>query len=1044
MKGFFLGVDVGTVSVKAVAISNGAGPRLMGSVDSSIWHPCLAGNAAEQQLNIYLSPYRRILGNPQDATTDLLKELLTALPPNAISGIAFTGSGARLAAQKFQTRHYGEFKALATGVGSLYPQVEAIVEMGGESSKFMAICPAGDTVGILDYGTNGDCAAGTGSFLDQQASRLCFEVEEIGPLVAATERGAKIAGRCSVFAKSDMIHAQQKGSTPPMVLKGLCDAVARNYKGNVARGRDFHGCTAFVGGVAHNEGVFSALRSVFGIQNGRFFVPEAPAYYAAIGAALLESRATQAPTTVKPSGAAAGGSFPTWPRLSLAKVRRLQPKVVEGPGAALYSTEPASQIRTYLGIDIGSVSTNLVLMAEDGSVIHEIYLRTRARPVEVVQEGLAEIKLRFGDRVIICGAGTTGSGRELVGELISADCINDEITAHKTGAAHVADLYLEDEVDTIFEIGGQDAKFIQLDRGVVIDFTMNEACAAGTGSFLEEQAEKLGVSIIGEFSDLALASAAPLRLGERCTVYMEMDVTASLRKGAEKRDVIAGLAYSVVQNYLNRVVRGRRIGKTIFFQGGTAYNHAVAAALADILDQEIIIPPHNGVMGAYGMALLAREKRLATGQKSRFRGFQLDQVETAIREFTCKACNNHCDIQEFTIDDSRTYWGDKCSDRYRRQSRVERQPVIEDLVSLRRELLERDWLEHFRRGEAGAAVQRLASETDRAGKARHGDRRPRFGLLRAMYFYQRFPFWRTFLEALGGQTLVTETTTRRIADAGVEAAVAEFCYPVQVAHGHLTEMCLLEVDRVVLPAIINEPTDDLSVESHVCPWGQTLSAVLRHSPAAEGLEPLLLEPLVHFRQGERFVEKQLWASFKSWAANRRHHRQAVRLAYAAQQAFQDKQLLLGRQALARLAETGESGIILVGRPYNTFDPGMNLDLAAKLRKHYGVNVLPIDCIPCQEEMLVGLNSNMYWNYGRKILRAALWSRRQPNLHLIYLTNFMCGPDSFLKTFAAEAAGKPFLTLQFDGHGNDAGMMTRCEAYLDSKGLMQWWKKDRTH
>jgi len=1044
MEGFYLGLDVGTVSIKAVAISNGAGPRLIGNLEQSPWQSCSAGNAAEQQLHVYLSPYRRVLGNPLDATEQLLDELIGSLPEGSVSGIGFTGSGARLAAQRFGTRHYSEFKALATGVGSLYPQVDAILEMGGENSKYIEVAASGEhKVGILDYGTNGDCAAGTGSFLDQQASRLCYEVEEIGDIVATTERGAKIAGRCSVFAKSDMIHAQQKGSTPPMVLKGLCEAVARNFKGNVAKGRELKGTTAFVGGVAQNQGVFSALRSVFGVENGKFFVPEAPAYYAALGAALLESKALPCALNCSPDTRIVAAEFASWPALSLERVRYLTPNSSVNV-AECDPHLPKQRCNAFLGIDIGSVSTNLVLMSEEGLVIHEVYLRTKARPVEVVKQGLAEIEQLYGDKVRICGAGTTGSGRELIGELVAADCINDEITAHKTGACHVADLYLDQPVDTILEIGGQDAKFIRLDQGVVVDFTMNEACAAGTGSFLEEQAEKLGVNIIDEFAALALASPSPLRLGERCTVYMEMDITASLRKGAAKSDVIAGLAYSVAQNYLNRVVRGRPIGESIFFQGGTAYNHAVAAAFADILDKQVIVPPHNGVMGAYGMALLAREKLTATGERSNFRGFALDQISTSIREFTCKACSNHCDIKEFTIDGVRTYWGDKCSDRYRRQVRVERQPVIADLVALRSEALETDWLEHFRSGAAGNDLQRLTEQAERCGTRKHGVTRPSFGLLRAMYFYQRYPFWRTYLEALGGKVCITETTTKQIADAGIEAAVAEFCFPIQVAHGHLVEIGKLNPDRVVLPAIINEPTDDLSIPSHVCPWGQALSATLRHSPAAEGLEAKLLEPLVHFREGEGFVERQLWKVFREWGAHRRHHRLAVKLAYAAQAAFQNRLLDLGKTALEQLSASGENGLVLVGRPYNAFDPGMNLNLASKLRKQYGANVIPLDCLPCGDEPLDELNPNMYWNYGRKILQVALWTSRHPNLHLIYLTNFMCGPDSYVKTFAGDGAGKPFLTLQFDGHGNDAGMMTRCEAYLDSKGLLQWWKKPHSH
>ena len=277
---------------------------------------------------------------------------------------------------------------------------------------------------------------------------------------------------------------------------------------------------------------------------------------------------------------------------------------------------PDTCIEAYLGIDIGSVSTNLVVIDADGNLLKEIYLRTQGRPIEVVDRGLKEIEAELADSLDIRGVGTTGSGRELIGELVGADTVNDEITAHKTGSMHVCKQMGMDPVDTIFEIGGQDSKFIRIDKGVVVDFTMNEACAAGTGSFLEEQAEKLGISIKEEFAELALASASPARLGERCTVFMERDVTGLMHKGAEVGDLAAGLAYSVALNYLNRVVRGRKIGKVIFFQGGTAYNDAVAAAFSQFLGKQIIVPPHNGVIGAIGMALIARDRMKDAGPRA--------------------------------------------------------------------------------------------------------------------------------------------------------------------------------------------------------------------------------------------------------------------------------------------------------------------------------------------------------------------------------------------------------------------------------------------
>jgi predicted CoA-substrate-specific enzyme activase len=1038
----FLGCDVGTVSLKGAAVVDD--PALVKYVRERnvLAELKISGtlNGPLKDFYFFLTPYHYINGNPVEAAKSLIKEVAALFPEESITSVALTGSGAKLPASLFNLTHYSDFKAIATGVSLLYPDVELILEMGGENSKFLRLQKdlGSMHVGIVDYDTNGDCAAGTGSFMDQQSSRLCYRVDEIGEIVDKTDHGAKIAGRCSVFAKSDMIHAQQKGATPPQILKGLCEAVARNFKGNVAKGRELEGRTAFVGGVASNNGVFNAIRQVFGTGNGKLFVPESPAFYGAIGSALLENIAGEnkgakalpdwSLTTVKKV-------FPSWSALTLDKVRFLSAESSWERSKSVRA-ESAGPVQTYLGLDIGSVSTNLVLIDENCELVHENYLRTQGRPIEAVNQGLKEIKRLLGERIQICGVGATGSGRELIGELVGADTVNDEITAHKTGASLVSQRYLGHPVDSIFEIGGQDSKFISLNNGIVVDFTMNEACAAGTGSFLEEQAEKLGISIINEFANSAFRSMSPIRLGERCTVYMEMDVTSFLRNGAKREDVIAGLAYSVVQNYLNRVVRGRTIGDVVFFQGGTAYNRAVAAAFSAVLNKTVIVPPHAGVMGAYGVALMARDKMHSAGRLSHFRGFDIGEVNYSVREFACKSCQNHCDIQEFDVEGEKTYWGDKCSDRFRKQIKTEKKPVIDDLLAFRQQELEKNWLSAFADGEHGAELNYIAGKalTWNQGKNAH----PRFGMIRSMYYHHRHPFWRTYLEALGGTVTVTGPTNKLVANAGIEVTVAEPCFPIQIAHGHLRELAKMEIDLAVIPAQINDETDDRSAQSHVCPFGQTLPFILKHSPAANGMAEKLLMPLVHFRHGEKFVERQLLSQLGKHYVDRRHHKLAVSLGFAAQLAFQKTLIAAGQQAMATLQKTGENAIILVGRPYNIYDPGLNLNLAAKLRQQYGANVIPLDFIPSDSEDLNALNRNMYWNYGRKILRTALWSSKQPHMHMIYLTNFMCGPDSFIKSFAAFGAGKPFLTLQFDGHSNDAGMMTRCEAYLDSKGLLRCW------
>ncbi len=1032
---FFLGMDVGTVSAKWA---------LVGARDAI---EALAAKQGSPVAEVYpfpddpakviaVSSYRRIQGRPLEASAKLLNELFEHVSVDDIGGAIVTGSAAKLVGTALGLPVENEFKAAAIGVGTLHRDVVNIFEMGGENSKFIHLSNDNGRIGIVDYETNGDCAAGTGSFMDQQSTRLRYQIEDVGDLVLAAERTPKIAGRCSVFAKSDMIHAQQKGYKPDEVLKGLCESVARNFKSNIARGKSVHGKTAFIGGVALNKGVAGSLRHVFELEEKDFFVPKEGVHAAAIGAAIVSGGGDGAASSLDIAvlkerlshfTSQAASEFPSLKRLTRDRVLFLRDRVDK------YNFDGRNlPVDAYLGIDIGSVSTNLTLIDDDGAVIKEIYLRTQARPIEIVHQGLQEIEREVGAKVRIRGVGTTGSGRELIGELIGADTIVDEITAHKTGAAFIGDTMIGKKVDTIFEIGGQDAKFISILDGIVVDFTMNEACAAGTGSFLEEQAEKLDVSIYNEFADLAFSSERPLRLGERCTVYMEQDVSAYMKKGAAKNDIIAGLAYSVVQNYLNRVVRGRKIGSVIFFQGGTAYNDAVAAAFSEVLGKEVIVPPYNGVIGAIGASLLVREKVQALGTDSTFRGYDLTAIDYKLREFTCQGCTNYCDIQEFNVVGNKTYWGDKCSDRYRKRAKVPRKPTIPNLMALYNDLLERDWIPLVEK-ELGRAIDTSAP----AGSAA----KPRIGIARSMYFYDRYPFWGTYLRALGAEVVLSPKTNKKIAHQGIEAAVAEPCFPIQVAHGHILALLEEGVDGILTPNVVDGETDAPEVKSYMCPWGQTLAFVLKQAPMLDGKEALTMAPLVHFRQGENFVEKELWEYGKGFGVSRGRHRLAVKAGYAAQKMFRGECEAAGREALDMLEKSGEAGVILVGRPYNVIDKEANLDVPGKLRDYYGMNVIPIFFLPLDGIGIRDIVDNMFWNFGRKILQTARLAAQKENLHLIYITNFKCGPDSYVKHYASGAAVRPYLTLQFDGHSNDAGVMTRCEAYLDSKGVLRWWKKN---
>ena len=405
---------------------------------------------------------------------------------------------------------------------------------------------------------------------------------------------------------------------------------------------------------------------------------------------------------------------------------------------------------------------------------------------------------------------------------------------------------------------------------------------------------------------------------------------------------------------------------------------------------------------------------------STFRGFDLNQTRFETRDFVCKACSNYCDMKQVTVEGRKTYWGDKCSDKFRKRARTDRKPVIEDLMAFRERLLREGYVEPHANNSSGKA---------------------RVGVPQAMYYFDRFPFWRRYLEESGFQVEVSGPTNSQIVARGVELSTAEPCFPVQIAHGHV--QALLEespdhksVDYVFLPNVMDMEAPASPVASSLCPWNQTLPFVVRSAPEFEARAHLFLAPTIYFRLGPAHVKRQLGEYFSRLGVQRKQSDRAVEAAYAAQAEFSAHLLAEGHKACAALEQSGEPAVLLVGRAYNIYDRGSNCDVPRKLRDLYGINVLPLDFLPLDEEPVDDLHPNMFWNSGRRILAAGRFARQRTNVHIIYITNFKCGPDSFVKFFLREVAKEPFLVLQFDGHGNDAGYMTRCEAYLDSKGLLR--------
>jgi predicted CoA-substrate-specific enzyme activase len=666
-------------------------------------------------------------------------------------------------------------------------------------------------------------------------------------------------------------------------------------------------------------------------------------------------------------------------------------------------------VPAYVGIDVGSISTCIAVIDAEDRVLARRYIFTAGRPLDAVREGLLQVGAELAGRVEVAGVGTTGSGRYLTGDFVGADVVRSEITAQARAAVS-----FDGDVDTIIEIGGQDSKYIRLHRGTVVDFAMNHACAAGTGSFLEEQAERLRIDIESDFSRLAFSSRSPVSLGERCTVFMESDLVHHQQQGEVVEDLVAGLAYSIAENYLNRVVNGRPIGRRVFFQGGVAWNAAVVSAFEHLLQRPVRVPPHHDVSGAIGAAILAREeleqRRAREGSvATAFRGFVLGADEYRTEIFECRACPNLCEVRRVTIGPSApVFYGARC-DRFEEAGRS-------------RGRARRDVPDYFEERRA------LLLTTYQRADQRNGKRR--VGLPTVLVYHDMFPYWHVFFDQLGMEVVLSDATNARIVRSSQESAAIETCFPVKLAFGHVHDLLARDIDFLFLPSVINreEPAPG-QVANHYCPYvPATPHLVEAHIDLrARGVEPLTVALEMSWASGRR---TQLRGLAPKLGVSRSQVVAAAQAGEAAQQAFYAAVRRRGAEVMSRLT-ADDRAVVIVGRPYNTQDAGTTMDLPLKLRR-LGVTPIPMDFLPLRDVDISARYGNMFWRSGQDILAAATLVRTDPRLQAIYVTNFNCGPDSFLAGFFRRIMGdKPYLELEIDEHTGDAGVLTRCEAFLES-------------
>jgi len=943
-------------------------------------------------------------GRPAEA----LKKAAAALGMLDGCYIGLTGSGAPLLADQLEVGPIDQAQALLHSVREKCPEARCVIEVGGSNLTLFRLDEFG---AVRFFNQNSLCAAGTGSFLDEQAARLGINYDDLKGFPEIPDPPT-IATRCAVFAKSDLIHRQQQGCTQAEMWAGLCKGMTTTIVQTLMQGRPLKENAVLVGGVSRNPLI---LKNLADACNG--MVASFPgAHLAAAEGAARIALARQDARHVKWEDLEDRFTAATKSkaRKTLALQKTIYPDFsvhkfyADAAGNEVRVSRPLSPgpKNVYLGVDIGSTSTKMVILDETGEVIADIYRKTRGEPIEAARklfEAAQNVMEDTGAAFEVMGCATTGSGRKLVGAVIGADIVINEITAHVRGA-----LATSPDIETVFEIGGQDSKFMSLRDGRVQDSNMNYVCAAGTGSFIEEQANKLGFAV-SEVGDRVLGITPP-HTSDRCTVFMEQDIFRLIREGKSREETLAATMYSICQNYLNKVVGKRKISSDkIAFMGATARNKGLVAAFENLLGVEMVVSPYCHVMGALGVALLAKEKRV-DGRKSKFLGFDLSHRKITLKDETCRLCNNNCAITHAEIEGAQTRpsWGYLCG--REPDEGKKRKTDNFDLFKMREKML-----------NTMGRLENLAKDA------------PQIGIPSSLTSYTYRPLWERFFNRLGYRVRFSPATDPAVSKEGVSLVAGDFCYPVKVGTGHVASLLRdKSVPFVFVPVMIAQKGTEKLPNKMFCPWVESHPPVLRSSLRAAGLDTSrLLDPPVDFRAPEKTTVRKLCACLgEKLGRSKSEIRAAWGDALRAQEQFNEACQYEGTKILESIRQSGEKAIVIVGRPYNAFDPGVNLSLPLKFAQ-YGYRVIPVDFIPFSDDAVPEEYRDVFWAYGQRILGALEAVRANEQLFAVYLSNFSCGPDSFLLSYAERImSDKPMLILTLDEHGADTGYLTRIEAFLD--------------
>ncbi|WP_167605299.1 acyl-CoA dehydratase activase [Maribellus sediminis] len=944
---------------------------------------------------------------------DKLIELLSPFNLKNIRGIATTSSTPSYIKS---SAVYDSRVTYITASKSMHKKVGSILIVGGERFGLVLF---DDKQQYRTFKGNSSCAAGTGSFLDQQAKRLNLDSISSFSDLANQNHGdfPKIASRCSVFAKTDLIHAQQEGYSLSEICDGLCHGLAKNIVDTLFNAGNIASPMIFTGGVSLNVAVARHIENLTGIKP---VVGEHSHLYGAIGAAihLIDDKKGKLSFDFKVPGdilledKKERSYFYKPLKLELSEYPdfiafdkyNLESKIVKHVTEVevdIYTEIKNREYDVFMGIDIGSTSTKALLLNENKDVLAGFYTRTSGQPVNAVRaifETIQDIISKTNCQLNILGVGTTGSGRKFIGKIIGADIIPDEITAHARAA-----IELDAEVDTIIEIGGQDAKFTTLSNGRVTFSIMNNVCAAGTGSFIEEQAKKLGVSL-DDYSEKAMNTIAPIA-SDRCTVFMERDLNHYLNENYTTNEILASVLHSVRENYLLKVAIEKNIGNKIFFQGATAKNQALVAAFEQKLNKPILVSKYCHLTGALGVALELSDKKI---NQTKFRGIKLYKNEIPVQTEICDICTNHCKYKIAEVEGEKEAYGFLCGRDYNSTSFVDNNTSDFNLA--------KEYNKHFRFKALNKGESKIA-----------------IGIPAGLYLFEDLLLWQRFFDLLNIKT-VTSANFRDAVKTGKRISGAEFCSPMNAIQGHVKYL-LDKADYIFLPTYLEERQKSKSLRRQYCYYSQFAPPVVASiDEIAE--QNKIINPILFSLQNEVLLKNELFNSLKKAGFTGIN---LISISNAFNKAKREKEEKLNSwKAKFQTKSSTDSNlkVILLGRPYTVLTPVMNNNIpdifAKKGVKTFYQNMLKVN--ENEIDSISEILSSTKWKFASAILTAADYVARKKDLYPVLISSFKCSPDSFTIEYFKQIMDfykKPYLILQLDEYNSNVGYETRIEAALRS-------------